>query len=197
MATRRESDTRDRLLRAGERLFRLQGYSGTGLKELGAEAGAPWGSIYHFFPGGKAQLGAETTRFGGELYGAAWRAAFARFDDPGEAIEWVFLSEARILEASDYRNGCPIAAVTLDTASLSEDLRGACASAFALWLEILGEALRAAGAPPEAATSLAYLALSAIEGAIILARAAKSPAPLEHTGRLVRQAIDLQAATWK
>ncbi len=196
MATRPQSDTRDRLLRAGERLFRLQGYSGTGLKELGAEAGAPWGSIYHFFPGGKTQLGAETTRFGGELYGAAWRAAFARFTDPAEAIEWVFVSEARILEASDYRNGCPIASVTLDTASLNEDLRTACAAAFASWLEIIGEALRGDGAPDEAATSLSFLVLSAIEGAIVLARAAKSPAPLEHTGRLIRQAIDREAASW-
>ena len=57
--------------------------------------------------------------------------------------------------------------------------------------------MRAAGAPPEAATSLAYLALSAIEGAIILARAAKSPAPLEYTGRLVRKAIDRETASWK
>ncbi|WP_455410071.1 TetR/AcrR family transcriptional regulator [Streptomyces hiroshimensis] len=34
-------------------LFRRNGYSGTGLKRIAAEADAPFGSIYHFFPGGK------------------------------------------------------------------------------------------------------------------------------------------------
>jgi AcrR family transcriptional regulator len=196
MAARRPSDTRERLLRAGEELFRLQGYSGTGLKELGRAADAPWGSIYHFFPDGKAQLGAKVVGHAGAFYGAGWRAAFERFEDVGEAVEWVFLAEARVLVASDFRNGCPVAAVTLDAASVSEDLRLACAGAFGLWLGIIEEALRAAGAPDQTAAALAAFLLSAIEGAIILSRAAKSPEPLLQSARFVRSVIDREAATW-
>ena len=62
------SETKDRLLRAGERLFRAQGYSGTGLKQLASAAQAPWSSMYHFFPDGKEQLAEEAIRYGGELY---------------------------------------------------------------------------------------------------------------------------------
>jgi AcrR family transcriptional regulator len=51
------SDTRARLLEAAAQLFREQGYAATGLKQITAEAEAPWGSLYHFFPGGKEQLG--------------------------------------------------------------------------------------------------------------------------------------------
>ena len=58
-------DTKERLLRAGEKLFRSQGYSGTGLKQLAKEAGAPWSSMYHFFPLGKEQLAAEAHARGG------------------------------------------------------------------------------------------------------------------------------------
>ena len=73
------SETRDRLLRAGERLFRAQGYSGTGLKQLASEAQAPWSSMYHFFPQGKEQLAEQAIRYGGELYAQMIRQCFATY----------------------------------------------------------------------------------------------------------------------
>lgn len=190
------SNTRERLIRAAEQLFRTQGYSGTGLKQLTTAAGAPWGSLYHFFPTGKAELAAEAARYAGEVYGEGWRRAFDQFDDPGEAVERIFLAEARILESSDYRNGCPIAAMTLDIASTDDRLRLACESAFGRWLEILSAGFRRHGASEEAADSLASFVLAAIEGAIVLSRAAKSPAPLLACVPRVRQAIDREAEAW-
>ncbi len=50
-------------------LFRRTGYTGTGMKQIAQAAGAPFGSIYHFFPGGKAQLGEEVIRSAGAGYG--------------------------------------------------------------------------------------------------------------------------------
>ena len=190
------ADTKDRLLRAGERLFRTQGYAGTGLKELTQAAEAPWGSLYHFFPGGKAQLGAEVMAYAGQLYLAGWRRAFERRGDTGEAVEKVFLAEVGILEASGYADGCPIASVTLDVASTSEDLRAACEEAFALWLAELRAGFVAAGAPDDAASGLAGFVLSALEGAIVLSRAAKDPAPLLQSATYVRRLIASEAATW-
>ena len=191
------SDTRERLLRAGERLFRTQGYAGTGLKQLTQTAEAPWGSLYHFFPQGKEQLGAEVLRYGALLYDAGWKSAFDRFKDPAVAIEKIFLNEAKILSTSDYRDGCPIASVTLDVASTSEVLREACADAFNVWLETLQAGFRAAGAPKDGAADLAGFVLSTLEGAIVLSRAAKAPAPLLQSAKFVRQVIAREAATWK
>lgn len=190
------SDTRERLLRAGERLFRTQGYAGTGLKELTQAAEAPWGSLYHFFPGGKEQLGVEVVRYGGALYRAGIAAAFARIADPAEAAERLFLNEASVLTRSDYRDGCPIASVTLDIASISEELRAACAEAFAGWLEAIADGLRAAGAPDEAAKALAGFILATLEGCIVLARAAKNPAVLLQSARFVREAVEREKAAW-
>ena len=62
-------DTHTRILDAGARLFRRQGYTGTGMKAIVAESGAPLGSIYHFFPGGKDELTAEVVRLGAQTYG--------------------------------------------------------------------------------------------------------------------------------
>ena len=70
MKDRVVSETKLRLLHAGEQLFRTQGYAGTGLKQLSQAADAPWGSLYHFFPDGKEQLGAEIVAYAGELYRA-------------------------------------------------------------------------------------------------------------------------------
>lgn len=58
-------ETRRRILQAGTELFRRSGYTGTGMKQIAEAAGAPFGSIYHFFPGGKAQLGEEVIRTSG------------------------------------------------------------------------------------------------------------------------------------
>jgi TetR/AcrR family transcriptional regulator, lmrAB and yxaGH operons repressor len=188
--------TKERLLQAGERLFRTRGFAGTGLKRLAQEADAPWGSMYHFFPEGKDQLGAEVVAYAAQLYRAGWVTAFARIRDPGEAVEGAFRAEARLLKNSDYRDGCPVASMTLDIASVSEPLRAACDAGFAVWRDAICEGLMASGAPEAEATALSVFILSAIEGAIVLARAAKSETPLLQSAVFVRQAVDIAAANW-
>lgn len=190
------ADTRLRLIRATEQLLRSQGYSGTGLKQVTTEAMAPWGSLYHFFPAGKSELGVETVRWAGAFYAEGWRRAFGWSDHPGEALEQVFLMEAKVLEGSDYRNGCPIASTTLDIASLDERLRQACGEAFDLWRSTIALCLEAHGAPAEEAAALAGFVLSAMEGAITVARAARAPDALTVTGRYVREAVDRAARSW-
>jgi TetR/AcrR family transcriptional regulator, lmrAB and yxaGH operons repressor len=183
------NDTRDRLLVTGERLFRRQGYSGTGLKQLAQEAGAPWSSMYHFFPGGKQQLGAEVVRYAAERYAALIAKAFAAYSDPVDAVAAVFKAEAKILTESKFRNGCPVAAVTLDVASTVEELREPCAEAFDLWIGTIARGLAATGLPSTDARALASYVLSSLEGAIVLSRAEKSVTALERTAAFVVQTV--------
>ena len=61
-------DTRARIVSATSELFRRQGMAGTGLKQITKTADAPFGSLYHFFPGGKAQLAEEVIRTSGKMY---------------------------------------------------------------------------------------------------------------------------------
>jgi AcrR family transcriptional regulator len=188
--------SRDRILRAGESLFRKQGYSATGLKELSSVAAAPWGSIYHFFPGGKEELGIEVLDYATDLYGEAIKNAFERSASPDAAVEAIFRAEVKILEGSDYRNGCPAVAVTVDAASTSERLRAACASTFARWLDCYAQGFRDAGAPKAEARSLAWFVLSVFEGAVVLSRASKSPAPVREAAKYVRRVVASEAAGW-
>jgi TetR/AcrR family transcriptional regulator, lmrAB and yxaGH operons repressor len=183
------NDTRERLLVTGERLFRTQGYSGTGLKQLAQEAEAPWSSMYHFFPGGKQQLGAEVVRYAADRYAALIAKAFAAYADPADAVAAIFKAEAKILTESKFRNGCPVAAVTLDVASTVEELREPCARAFDLWIGTIAQGFTAAGMAAKDARALASYVLSSLEGAIVLSRAEKSVTALERTAAFVVQTV--------
>jgi TetR/AcrR family transcriptional regulator, lmrAB and yxaGH operons repressor len=55
----RKTDARARAIATAERLFRIQGYTATGLTQILEESGAPKGSFYFHFPRGKAQLAEE------------------------------------------------------------------------------------------------------------------------------------------
>ncbi|MBV8838533.1 MAG: TetR/AcrR family transcriptional regulator [Alphaproteobacteria bacterium] len=187
-------DTRERLLRTGERLFRQQGYAGTGLKQLAKEADAPWSSMYHFFPGGKEELATEVLRYAAEHYAAMIAKAFDAFTDPADAIAAMFKGEAKILTESKFRNGCPVAGVTLDVASTVEALRAPCATAFGLWVATIARGLAKGGLAEKDAQALASYVLSSLEGAIVLSRAAKSTAPLEATGAFVVRTVRARLA---
>src|SRR5271165_4876433 len=56
---------RQAIVRAAVALFRKQGFAATGLNEILSRSGAPKGSLYHYFPGGKAELGEAAVRQAG------------------------------------------------------------------------------------------------------------------------------------
>jgi AcrR family transcriptional regulator len=190
----RNSDTRDRILEAGAGLFRRQGYEGTALKEIVDRGGAPWGSLYHFFPGGKQELGVLALRRSGERYRGLLELVFERSAEPSEAFRQFFVLSAAALEASDFADGCPIAAVALEAANTTEALRLVCAEVFESWLTTLTEALRDGGIERTVARRLAVFGLSTFEGAITLSRTLRNTEPLtdsaEIVAGIVRSAID-------
>jgi AcrR family transcriptional regulator len=190
----RTSDTRERILDAGAELFRRQGYEGTSLKEIVGEGGAPWGSLYHFFPGGKEEVGVLALRRSGERYRRLIELVFERAADPAQALRQFFGLSAQALEASDYADGCPIAAVALESANTTEALREVCAEAFSSWLSTLAHALGRAGIEPVAADTLALFGLSTFEGAIALSRTLRNVGPLTAAAEIVAGVVEASLA---
>jgi AcrR family transcriptional regulator len=182
-------DTKERILDSSGELFRRQGYMGTGVKEILAEAGAPFGSLYHHFPGGKAELGAETVRRSGFLYGLL----LAEFAGPevelAEGIRAFFAGAAETLVETDYADACPIATVALETSSTDEELRQACADVFSAWIEGGTERFAIEGIPRDRARVLVIQMLAALEGAFVLSRALRSTEPVELAGEASVAAI--------
>ena len=174
--------TRDRIVATSAELFRRQGFASTGVKQIVAEASAPFGSLYHFFPGGKVQLGAEVIRWSGGMYGELLGLFYTPGVDPVEATRNFFAAAAQTLVETDYADACPIATVALEVSSTSEPLREACAEVFEGWVALACAHLREAGIAPARARPLALSLIAALEGAFVLSRALRSTEPLEAAG---------------
>jgi AcrR family transcriptional regulator len=169
--------TRDRILYATAELFRRQGYNGTGLKQVVAEADAPFGSLYHHFPGGKAELGDEVIRKAGAFFQALVVAVYDEASGSAEdAVRAVFKGAGETLEATDYEDACPIATVALEVASTDDRLRRATADVFEQWTVALTERL--------GDRDQALAVIAALEGAFVLCRASRSTEPMRAAGAM-------------
>jgi AcrR family transcriptional regulator len=169
--------TRDRILFATAELFRRQGYNGTGLKQVVAAADAPFGSLYHHFPGGKAELGDEVIRKAGAFFQAMVTAVYDAVDGTAEdAIRASFAGAAETLVATNYEDACPIATVALEVASTDDRLRQATADVFEQWVEALTERV--------GDRDKALAVIAALEGAFVLCRASRSTEPMYAAGEM-------------
>src|SRR6267378_3229127 len=189
MIDRVPAATKDRILERSAELFRRQGYAGTGVKQIVAEASAPFGSLYHFFPGGKQQLGEEVIRRSGALYGQLIDAFFIPGSDAESATRAFFAAAEATLRETDYADACPIATVALEVSSTSEPLRLACAEVFDGWIDAAAENLVAGGLSHEVARELAISMLASLEGAFVLARALRSTEPVEVAGEAAAASV--------
>ena len=125
--------------------LRLKGYSGTGVKEIVATAQAPFGSLYHHFPGGKEQLGAEIVRWSRPRVRQFGPLVFDAAPDVVTGVRLFFAGAAENLAESGWVAGCPIATVALEVANTSEPLRIATAETFTEWIDGLAPRFAAAG----------------------------------------------------
>jgi AcrR family transcriptional regulator len=173
------STTKERIIDSSAELFRRQGYTATGVKQIVQAANAPFGSIYHFFPGGKEQLGAETIRSSGQLYLQLFATIAMQAPDVLSAVRDFFAGAAETLEETDYADACPIATVALEVASSSEPLREATADVFESWISSAIDYFAAVGIQPDKARELAFAMLSLLEGAFIFCRAMRTVEPLQ------------------
>ncbi len=176
MASR--SNTKDRILEASTLLFRRQGYEGTGLKEIVAKGRAPWGSLYHFFPQGKEQLGVEVVMRYGEYYRCLLENNFVESSSVIQAVRDIFTASATELVDSDFANGCPIVGVALDAMNSSSYLRQACAEIINSWVATLASGLVVAGISEFLARDVATSIVSGLEGGTVLSRITRSTRPL-------------------
>jgi AcrR family transcriptional regulator len=191
--------TKERILDSTAELFRRYGYTGTGLKQIVADANAPFGSVYHFFPGGKAQLGESVVRRSGQMYLELVTSVFEAASDPVAGARDIFSGAAAVLRETDYIDACPIATVALEVASVDEGLRVATAEVFDSWIEAATALLANAGVATDRARTLAFVLIELLEGAFVLSRAARSTEALDAGGEaaalLIAAALDAPIPT--
>lgn len=177
---------RDALLGSAVSLFRKQGYATTGLAEILEASGAPKGSLYHYFPGGKTEIGAEAVQLAGTKVAATLRALATESSGPADLLDRYLTLLAGWMRKSGYRDGCPITTTLLETVPEHAAIRAAGEEAFAAWSETIAESARQSGIPPKRAASLGRFAIAALEGALIQCRVTGDDTPLKEAAAELR-----------
>jgi TetR/AcrR family transcriptional regulator, lmrAB and yxaGH operons repressor len=170
-------DSRTLMIRAAARLFQERGYAATSFHDVIARSGAPRGSIYHHFPGGKEQLAAEALQW----YAHRIRGELARKEpaDTVEAIEGFLQIYRESLRRTDFRVGCPLAGVALDLQPEDERLQEVLRSGLGDWQRVMIKSLERDGLPSAQARRVASFVIATVEGALLLARIERSLRPMD------------------
>ena len=176
------SDTRTRMIETTARLLQHRGYHGASLNEILEACGAPRGSLYFHFPGGKEQLAIEATRAAVDEATQALAAMLAQSKTAAAGVRAYAEAAAQLMRESDYTFGCPVSPLILDASGGVAELAKLCRDAFETWTGMIAAALTAAGLPKARAASLALLSVTAIEGALLAARAYRDIKPLMTVG---------------
>jgi TetR/AcrR family transcriptional repressor of lmrAB and yxaGH operons len=154
------AESRERMLEAAVDLLRGFGLSGAGINDVVRDSGAPKGSVYHFFPGGKLQIAAEALALYGDRVDAFIDDALAGRRSNVERVRALFEAFARRAEQSQFLRSCAVGTVSLD----------------------LGDARRS--------RAYAGLLLTAIEGAYVRARAERSATAFREAGSWLARLVE-------
>lgn len=171
--------------------MRRQGYAATGVGALARAAGAPTGSIYHHFPGGKRAVAEVVLRESGAAYLALLPLLLDPYDDLAVGIQAAFATAADTMAATGWLTMCPVATVAAEVADTEPDLRAAAAEVITSWIDEGARYLAGRGLGDDEARATVLAVLTALEGAFLLARTLRSPEPFLAAGRAVAAAVPL------
>ncbi|MCW2691194.1 MAG: transcriptional regulator [Mycobacterium sp.] len=174
--------TREAILTATVELMRRKGYGAVGMKDIVAASGAPIGSLYHHFPGGKTEIAGEALVNAGAAYGLLIPSIVDGYTDLGEAFDAVFKQAADDMATSGFVNMCPVASVAAEVADIVEPLREATATVFTGWLDGGSAYFAERGLPDDMAREATVALVGALEGGFLLARTLRSTEPLLAAG---------------
>ncbi|OBK43146.1 TetR/AcrR family transcriptional regulator [Mycobacterium sp. 1081908.1] len=177
--------TRSALIDSTQTLIESGGYFGTGLNQVLADSGAPRGSLYFHFPGGKDELICEAIRQAGNSIDAIIDGIEAA--NTSELMTVLLRALGQRLEESDWNQGCPVATVALETSASNDAIQQACSAAYRDWHKTLCKKLEADGRVDT--DDMATFLLAVLEGAMVLARTHRRTDPLDAAIRIINNVL--------
>lgn len=160
--------TKAQMVAGAASLLAERGLADTSFSQVLAATGAPRGSIYHHFPGGKDELVTAGVEWAGQLL---LDALAQQEPTSAEAVARGFARPfRRLLTERRPAAGCAVAAVVID-APVGSPAKEAAAGVLKAWRQALSARYVAAGVDAGRADALAAATVAAVEGALVLARA--------------------------
>lgn len=183
---------RERMIISTALLVRERGASATSIDDVLQHSGAPRGSVYHHFPGGRQQLLREATEYAGDFIAGRLEALADRH--PVDALDLVFSRYRKGLVSNDHRAGCPVAAMAIEARDdePAGDQLAPAAAVFTRWQGLMAAHYAAHGATPERAAELALTVLAGLQGALVLCKAHRDVAPLDVVHRQLRTLLEAE-----
>jgi TetR/AcrR family transcriptional regulator, lmrAB and yxaGH operons repressor len=181
------------MVQAARQLIRERGYNATAFSDVLELSGAPRGSVYFHFPGGKTQLAMEAAEAHAHEQVSIIDRAADQADSAAQLVElYVDLSREGMVD-SNYGRGCAVAPlVTEGAASESPDLSETTRRAFSEMTDRLTFHFVAFGVDRAAARELAHAVIAGVQGAMVTSRALHSPASYDAVRIvLVNQAVSV------
>ncbi|MFC9896331.1 TetR family transcriptional regulator C-terminal domain-containing protein [Nocardia sp. NPDC127579] len=178
---RRSDDTRQLLVEEGAAGFLVNGYHGTGIKQVLDAVGVPKGSFYNYFDS-KEAFGQAVIECHSQCIQRNLAAAFGSDADPIAGLRVFFERLTAEFAENDYTGGCLIVNLGAELEG-STVLRESLSAAFRAWRDRVAEALRAAQElgtirADIPATELADLLIEAWEGAVVRMKIDRTLEPL-------------------
>ena len=161
-------NSRQKILETASELFKSQGYHATGLNQIIKESGAPKGSIYHYFPGGKEELAIESIKLAVRKGKENLINDLSKSSDPLKSIEELLNKISDDFDPHNPHQGVSISMLAMETSVISDPLRNACLDAFKTWESIFYDKLIEGGFNPEEAEGLGMTIHFLLEGAVAL-----------------------------
>jgi AcrR family transcriptional regulator len=177
--------TRESILTATAELMRRKGYGAVGMKDIAQASGAPIGSLYHHFRGGKVQIAREALINAGRAYALLIPSIVDEYTDLGAGIDAVFTQAAEDMAETGFANMCPVASVAAEVADTVEELRETSATIFEDWVDGGAAYFHGRGFDESQARQMTLALIGALEGAFVLARTLGSTEPLLAAGRVL------------
>jgi AcrR family transcriptional regulator len=182
---RPQPDARRRMVVSTALLVRERGARATSIDDVLAHSGAPRGSVYHHFPGGRDELLREATAYAGEF--VARRLEAARGQDALSVLDGFIAFYRDELPRSDWRVGCPVVAVAIEARDDGDHaLQDEAGHVFTRWTDLLAARLAEGGLAPDRAREQALLTIASVEGALVLCRAQRRLDPLDSVHQQLR-----------
>jgi AcrR family transcriptional regulator len=174
--SRSARDFKAKMVAGAMRLLATRGLEGTSFAEVLDATGAPRGSVYHYFPGGKLELVHAALDLASDRALAEMEAV--RGQPPADVVARFLALWRLLLERSHLTAGCAVVAVTV--AANNEDLLDHTGAIFRTWTELLTDLCAVGGMNEDLSRQLATTVIASTEGAVAVCRAERSLEAFEY-----------------
>lgn len=185
---------KDSIVAAGLRVMFRQGFTGSGVRDIVAEASAPQGSFTNHFRSKEAFAEEVLDLYFEHVRGLVAQALGDKRLTPRNRLRRYLDIITERLAADEFTRGCLIGDFSLETAQISEPLRRRLQAIYGEWIQPFADCIAEGQQRGEIAATftpeeLADFLISSWEGAIMRMKVERSVEPLERFKRIAFKTV--------